>query len=140
MFVSQRRLEANRRNAGLSTGPKTEQGKLVSRNNALRHGLARPVASDPAAAKGIEALTRILAGARNDYWYRELARELADPPLTFQRIRNVCAHLLHQLGTSDPSWHEEAATQIDRIWRYQQRALARYHKALRAFHETNSLL
>jgi hypothetical protein len=136
MFVSQRRLEANRRNAGLSTGPKTEQGKLVSRNNALRHGLARPVASDPAAAKGIEALTRILAGARNDYWYRELARELAESSFDLQRIRDVCAHLLHQLGTSDPSWHE--AAQLDRIWRYRQRALARYHKALRAFRETNS--
>jgi hypothetical protein len=33
------RLQANRRNALLGTGPKTEEGKKRSRANALRHGL-----------------------------------------------------------------------------------------------------
>jgi hypothetical protein len=35
-----RQLEANRENAQRSTGPRTDQGKRVSRRNALRHGLA----------------------------------------------------------------------------------------------------
>jgi hypothetical protein len=34
-----RQIEANRRNARLSTGPVTEDGKRISRQNALRHGL-----------------------------------------------------------------------------------------------------
>jgi hypothetical protein len=34
-----RQIEANRRNARLSTGPTTEEGKRTSRQNALRHGL-----------------------------------------------------------------------------------------------------
>ena len=43
-IVSQKRLEANRRNALQSTGPKTDAGKSVSRLNALKHGiLARQV-------------------------------------------------------------------------------------------------
>jgi hypothetical protein len=36
---SLRQIEANRRNARLSTGPVTEAGKEKSRRNALRHGL-----------------------------------------------------------------------------------------------------
>jgi hypothetical protein len=38
-MISLRRLEANRRNALRSTGPRTEAGKERSRANALRHGL-----------------------------------------------------------------------------------------------------
>jgi hypothetical protein len=39
-MTSFRQIEANRRNALRSTGPKTEQGKRRSRRNAVRHGLA----------------------------------------------------------------------------------------------------
>ena len=38
-MTSYRQIEANRRNALRSTGPKTEAGKQVSRCNAVRHGL-----------------------------------------------------------------------------------------------------
>jgi hypothetical protein len=38
-MTSFRQIEANRRNALRSTGPKTEQGKRQSRRNAIRHGL-----------------------------------------------------------------------------------------------------
>ena len=38
-MTSQRKIEANRRNAQKSTGPKTEEGKNKVRFNALEHGL-----------------------------------------------------------------------------------------------------
>src|SRR5215472_1766945 len=38
-MTSYRQIEANRRNALKSTGPKTEVGKQTSRRNAVRHGL-----------------------------------------------------------------------------------------------------
>ena len=37
--TSQKRVEANQRNAQLSTGPKTEEGKRTSSYNAAKHGL-----------------------------------------------------------------------------------------------------
>lgn len=39
MRVTKKKLEANRRNALRSSGPKTEQGKSIARWNALQHGL-----------------------------------------------------------------------------------------------------
>src|SRR5262249_7115227 len=45
-MTSLRQVEANRRNARLSTGPLTEEGKKRSRQNALRHGLTAETVID----------------------------------------------------------------------------------------------
>jgi hypothetical protein len=45
-MTSFRQIEANRRNANLSTGPVTEEGKRKSRQNALRHGLTAETVID----------------------------------------------------------------------------------------------
>src|SRR5580658_253378 len=42
-MISEKQLEANRNNALLSTGPKTEEGRKRSRMNALRHGITGQV-------------------------------------------------------------------------------------------------
>jgi hypothetical protein len=45
-MTSFRQIEANRRNARLSTGPLTEEGKRKSRRNAVRHGLTAETVID----------------------------------------------------------------------------------------------
>jgi hypothetical protein len=45
-MTSFRQIQANRRNAQLSTGPATEDGKRTSRQNALRHGLTAETVID----------------------------------------------------------------------------------------------
>jgi hypothetical protein len=141
MIVSERRLAANRRNARLSSGPRTRQGKLISRNNALRHGLARPLADDPAAARAIDDLTAALAGTSNDPWYRELARQVAECIADLERIRAARHEILGRIGEfekADAGTHKAAAKLLERIARYEQRARARRRKALRALNEAGA--
>jgi hypothetical protein len=45
-MTSFKQIEANRRNARLSTGPATEEGKRSSRQNAVRHGLTAETVID----------------------------------------------------------------------------------------------
>ena len=58
-MTSYRQIEANRRNALKSTGPKSEEGKQASRFNAVRHGLTAETIvgslEDPEDYKAFEA-------------------------------------------------------------------------------------
>jgi len=60
MSTSDRKAEANRRNAQKSTGPKTPEGKERSRRNGLKHGLAAKVVLPEADQAAIEKETQVL--------------------------------------------------------------------------------
>src|SRR4051794_15012336 len=76
MSTSQARIDANRRNAQLSSGPKTEEGKERSRANALKHGLTGAGVVLPQ-ADAIEVERRSAAFARELNATGELGQALA---------------------------------------------------------------
>lgn len=73
-MTSTRKAAANKRNASLSTGPRTLGGKQRSSLNSYRHGLATPIAKHTSAAVNIDRLATVLAAYSNDYWRIEKAR------------------------------------------------------------------
>ena len=62
-MTSARKLEANRRNAQASTGPRTAAGKARAAQNARRHGLSLAALCNPSCSGEVETLARAIAGA-----------------------------------------------------------------------------
>jgi hypothetical protein len=140
-LISNRKLSANIRNASLSTGPRTLGGKLRSRNNSLRHGLAIRIDDDPGAVQNIERLAQVLAGFSNDFWYNERARTIAECYFDMRRIHTARTAVLHRIGeleAADTSEHVLAAEAVEKINRYERRVLSRRRKALRALNNPAS--
>jgi hypothetical protein len=136
-----RRIEANRANAGGSTGPRTAAGKTRASRNARRHRLSIPVACDPVLSTAVEELTRRLVGDLEDAEIAALARAFAEAEVDLERIKRARLQLMRDLialqteGTS-PATHKAtaaAARQLAALNRYDRRARARRRLTMRAF-------
>jgi DNA repair protein RadC len=124
-MISNRKLESNKRNASRSTGPRTPGGKLRSRNNARRHGLATHVEDDVEAAAGIELLAAILSEGTDDFGQIEHSRFVAECHFDLRQIRAARHDVfktMHDLGNASSNDFESALRAIDRIGRYERRA------------------
>jgi hypothetical protein len=97
-MTSFRQIEANRRNALNSTGPRTQEGKKRSRRNALRHGLTAEtvleVLEDPADYKAFEMSVTADFDAQTAV-ERELVLRLASLLWRLRRAIAVETGLLH---------------------------------------------
>ena len=76
--ISEKKLEANRRNARQSTGPKTEAGKQASRLNAVTHGLLAKAVVITAGdyREDAQEFTQLLDGLREQYMPEGMAEDL----------------------------------------------------------------
>ena len=89
-FTSPQRIEANRRNAKKSTGPRTEEGKKASRLNASRHYLTGQVRILPDAERSaVEALCRPVIDSLAPVGESEnqIARDIAEGHWRLARAR-----------------------------------------------------
>src|SRR5262245_5562991 len=121
-MASLEQIEANRRNALKSTGPRSEEGKRRSRRNAIRHGLTAETVikdlEDPADYKAFEAAVTADYDAQTAV-ERELVLRLASLLWRLRRATSIERGLLEihseqgeHRGSNGLSDHRCSALQV----------------------------
>jgi hypothetical protein len=133
-MTSQRQVFANRRNSTRSTGPRTEQGKARSGQNAVRHGLAKPFGEAASDLRNIEKLSRLIVSEQKGI-ARKTARAVAKAQLELAHIRKVRAEAWHVVGESIERGMVgdigDAINKAESMERYEKRAVSRKKKIIR---------
>ncbi len=159
-MATEKQIEANRRNAQKSTGPKTAEGKAASRFNALNHGLrAERLALPHEDLDEVQAFVDAIVEAigPSDAVEAELACEVATLSWKLRRAERyehaVLSKRLHAMiddlvvtdSDEETTWNIEiAAFDDDEAGRRRRRyiqgirnSLARARKELRAWQESH---
>ena len=152
-MTSKARIEANRRNAARSTGPRTAEGKSRSSQNARRHGFASILIDNAPRSKRAELLARALAGPDPDPERLHQARIVAKMRIRLDQIAEAKSGLIKRMNIELPatkinliygllsirdwnSWLRVADVvtkclrQLRCLDRYEQRALSRCRRAI----------
>ncbi len=132
-MISARKLEANRRNAQASTGPRTAAGKARAAQNAHRHGLSLAALCNPSCSGEVEALARAIAGADAGLERLGLARTIAGAQIDVVRARSARLALYPEVLEGD------ALARLVAIDRYERRAFSRRNAAIRVFDSATAM-
>jgi hypothetical protein len=97
-MASERQIEANRRNAKKSKGPKSKAGKKRSSNNAYQHGLSVPMLGRSEVS--LKSHSREFADGATDPEILRWASEAAAAQLELERIRSVQVAMIEGDGNS----------------------------------------
>jgi hypothetical protein len=143
-MASPRQIEANRRNAQKSTGPRTQAGKARSRLNAVKHGLARKLPHEGPSEPPVLPLACAIAGEGvTDPQALQFAEQIALESHTLHAIRSRTAELLaHQHAPTSASSAPRARgtgaphtgdilRDLACLGRYERQALTRRSHALK---------
>ncbi len=159
-MVSQRKIEANRRNGRKGCGPRTVVGKLRSCANARKHGLSVSVLIDAKLQATALQLAHAIAGKNADDGVLAQALIVAETELTLQRIRRARVALIEMAmaktgagqapdsvapSAPQPNVGAEVETfvkalpTLSSMERYERRAYSRGKKALQCFNDLQQI-
>jgi hypothetical protein len=134
-MTSQARIEANRKNARRSTGPKTAAGKARSRANALKHGLAAKLLQD---GQAVARSDRLCNHLHDDFGVcPEQARTIGECEIMLRRIGTLKATLMENMLHRSPEGERRSrdiqlcCEQLSRLERYERRATSLRNRAIR---------
>jgi hypothetical protein len=96
-MTSAKRIEANRKNAKSSTGPRTSRGKTRASRNAFRHGLASVALPMPKVSPQIEVLAKAICGKGATQEHYELALNVAESELMVLKVRAARAEVIERM-------------------------------------------
>jgi hypothetical protein len=109
-MATERQIEANRRNAQQSTGPRSASGKKRSSKNSYKHGLSKKPSSP---ARDVETLARQLAGPVNNPKILGLARAAAEADIRLAEIGDLKVEIIESAKIAD----SDTAAQADNDFR-----------------------
>lgn len=114
-----RQIEANRRNAQMSTGPKTPEGKAASRMNALRHGLRARTAVLP--GENQEDFDQLCDDLESE-WQPQTRSELFYlEQMAISQWKLTRTEIAEQSVFAQITDPEKQIPMLDRIWQCQSR-------------------
>jgi hypothetical protein len=123
-MASERQIAANRRNAQKSTGPRRSAAKKRTSQNAYRHGLTVSPLANPALAKRLDKLARLIAGDSKSEIVLDHARAAAQAELDLARVRQVKIALIKSVAALGALDAPQDIGAVVKAWLYLELALA----------------
>jgi hypothetical protein len=147
-MISEKQLEANRRNAERSTGPKTDEGKTRSSRNNLRHGLTGQISLLPTEDREAhDAFCDELSNGLNPEtpMERQFAMSIAEDSWRLNRARAIENNMFAlghererrelQIALADARTFQAQANQFQLLTIYEQRINRNLQRNLKQLHE-----
>ncbi|MFN7993746.1 MAG: hypothetical protein U0Q18_09110 [Bryobacteraceae bacterium] len=127
-MATEKQIQANRRNAQKSTGPRTEEGKAKCKMNALRHGLRADTVVLP--TENPEEFAALKAALQSE-WNPQTATEriLLDQMVVSQSKLQRNETIEHSIITIGKT--RKMKRDLDQIWRQTSRLENSFHRAMR---------